>query len=148
MRRKPDGCRGCPLDRDGWQFVPDKMDPNAETLVVSMFPSPYEARTGIARSGMTVEAYHDKYEKYAGPVHISYSHVIRCRGQKGTALPRGKALKEGASFCRQYDEIPEDINLVVYNGLQVGKLLRPDIGVTKIQKWRGFIYPDKEMEKE
>jgi hypothetical protein len=146
MRRKPDGCRGCPLDRDGWLFVPDKIDPEAETLVVSMFPSTYEARTGVARSGMVISEYENKYERYAGPIHKSYSHVVRCRGQRGTALPKGKVLKDGAAFCRKYDEIPEATTLIVYNGVQVGKLLRPDMGVTKIQKWRGFIYPDKETE--
>jgi hypothetical protein len=146
MRRKPDTCKGCPLYKDGYGYVPDKLDEDAELLVISQFPSTYEARTGINRNGMVIEKYEQTYEKYAGPIHKSYAHIIRCRGQRGTRLPQGKVLGEGAKFCRQYDKIPGSTQLIMYNGLGVGKTFRLDIGVTQIQKWRGFVYPPKPTE--
>jgi hypothetical protein len=144
VKRKPDSCLGCALYKDGYGFVPDLINEDAEVIVFSMFPTTYESRVGQIRTGMVIDQYHGSYEKYAGPIQKSYSHVIRCRGQKGTPLPRGKALKDGAEFCRQYDVIPEATKLVVLNGLQAGKTVRPDMGVTRIQRWRGFIYPPKE----
>jgi len=148
LKRKPDTCLGCPLYKDGQGWVPDHINENAAVLVISMWPSTYEYRTGIPQAGSVTEAYRDSYEKYAGPIPKSYTHVIRCRGQKGTPLPKGKALKEGAAFCRQYDKIPAATELLVYNGVDVGKIMRPDIGVTKILKWRGFTYPPRPTEEE
>jgi len=148
LKNKPPECRGCPLYRDGTGWVADRLDEDAEVLVISLFPSTYESRTGVPRAGIVIEKYEQTYEKYAGPIRKSYTHLVRCRGQKGTALPRGKALKDGAAFCRQYDKIPEATKLVVYNGVDVGKIMRSDMGVTQVQKWRGFIYPPKSTEKE
>ncbi len=145
MKMKPAACQGCPLYKDGKGFVADVIDPEADVLVISQFPTTYEARTGVPRSGSVISQHSNLYERFAGPVKKSYAHVIRCRGQRGTPLPRGKALKEGAAYCRQFDIIPENTKLIVYNGIDVGKTLRPDMGVTQIQRWRGFIYPeDKE----
>lgn len=146
MKRKPDTCKGCPLYKDGEGFVPDHISHNAPVLTIAMWPSTFEYRTGQPQSGSVTEGYRDKYEKYAGPMPKSYAHVIRCRGQKGTPLPKGKTLKDGAAFCRQYDVIPEAAELIVYNGIQVGKIMRPDIGVTKVLKWRGFTYPPRPKE--
>lgn len=143
LKKKPTSCEGCPLYRDGYGWVADKINEDAEVLVVSQFPTTYESRSGQNRTGSVIEKYEQAYEKYAGPIHKSYAHVVRCRGQRGTALPRGRALKNGAAYCRQYDVIPEATKLVVFNGIDVGKQFRPDVGVTQIQKWRGFIYPSK-----
>lgn len=142
MKRKPTTCEGCPLYRDGWGWVPDKIVEGSEVLVVSIFPTTYETRTGIPRAGSVIENHEGKYERYAGPVERSYAHLVRCRGQKGTALPKGRALKDGVAYCRQYDNIPDSTKLIVLNGIDVGKQLRPDVGVTQVIKWRGFVYPE------
>lgn len=136
---KPEACRGCPCAGDMTGWVPDKIDPEAEVLAITLFPTQYEATKGIPAEGMTFEEYQKEYQKYAGSVSMSYANVIRCRGQRGTKLPTGAKLASAARFCRQYDNVPSAVKLVVFQGADVVKALRPDI--SNPTKWRGFLAP-------
>ena len=135
--QKPNSCSSCPLYGDGLGWVPDSLRESSEVLVITMFPTQYEATKGEARIGMTVEEYVRDYEKYAGPVVTSYANVVRCRGQRGVKLPTGAKLREGALFCRQYDRIPPKTKLVVFQGVDVAKHLTPEIKYPI--NWRGFL---------
>ncbi len=140
--QKPSSCQQCPLYGDGLGWVPDLIRESAEVLVITMFPSQYEATQGVPRIGIAVEEYQREYERYAGPVTMSYANVVRCRGQRGTKLPTGARLREGALYCRQYDYIPETTKLVVYQGIDVAKHLTPTLEYPL--GWRGFLLARKE----
>lgn len=122
---------------DGQGYVPDLITPGAEVLVITLCPSTYEAISGRPRTGITVEQWERDYERFAGPVAKSYANVLRCRGQRGTPVPSGTRLRDAARHCRQYDQVPDGVRLIVYNGYEVAKLLAPD--VPKPEGWRGFI---------
>lgn len=143
--QKPKSCEKCPLYGDGENFVYDKLHEGAEILVIRQFPDQYEASKGEAEIGMNYDEYARDYQKYAGPVAISTSFVVRCRGQRGVKLPQGAKLAAGIKFCRQYDQIQDSIKLVVLQGADVVKALRGDI--KDALKWRGFLTPEtKEKE--
>lgn len=137
--KKPASCEACPLYGNGEGWVPDLETPDAEVLIIGLFPSQYEATTGEPGVGMTVEEYATQFEKYAGQVLFSRANVVRCRGTRGVKLPTGKKLREGALFCRQYDRWSPAIKLVVYCGEDVAKHLRPDI--KSPLHWRGYTLP-------
>ncbi len=118
-------------------FVADDLKETSTVLVISMFPTQYEATKGEARVGMTVEEYERDYAKYAGPVVASYANVVRCRGPRGVKLPTGKKLKDGALYCRQYDSVPPLTQLVVFQGIDVARHLAPT--VKNPIGWRGFL---------
>ena len=134
--QKPPTCQGCPLYGDGLGWVPDVLRP-VSTLVITMFPTTYEATRGVPRVGVTVDKYVADYERYAGSEPLSYANVVRCRAQRGTKLPTGVKLREGALFCRQYDIIPPETKVLVFQGEDVVKHLAPD--VPKPLTWRGFL---------
>ncbi len=138
--RKPDSCFTCPLAGDMEGYVPDKLDVSAEVLVITMFPSQWEAAHGKPREGFSVQEYESQYEKYAGPISKSYANVIRCRAQRGVILPTGRKLAEGVKHCRTLDVIQSSIKLVVMVGQGVVQALRPDI--KNAARWRGFLLPE------
>ena len=137
---KPDICKTCVLYGSGDGYVPDKLDPDASVLVITMNPTQHESQRGYPREGAAVTEYESQYEKYAGPIAKSYANVIRCRGQRGTVLPTGKRLAEGVKHCRTLDVIQSSIKLVVMVGQDVVKSLRPDI--KNASRWRGFLIPE------
>ena len=102
----------------------------------------YEARTGRLGTGYAVEEYKRDFESYAGNITFAYANVIRCRGQRGTKLPTGTRLNNGAVVCRQYDQIPPGTRLVVFQGVDVARHLQPDLKGPL--KWRGFIINSEE----
>lgn len=137
MLAKPEKCKNCSLFADGLGFVPDLIRETSEVLVITMFPTTSEARTGNPREGMDIDQYVREYERFAGPVTMSYANVVRCRAQRGVKLPTGSRLKAGAAFCRQYDRIPPETKLVVFNGKDVVTHLHPE--TKNPENWRGFL---------
>ncbi len=137
--RKPKICELCPLAGDMEGFVPDKLDPEAEVMVITMFPTQWESAKGIPREGISVQEYETQYERYAGTASKSFANVIRCRAQRGVVLPKGAKLSAGIKFCRALDIIPNAVKLVVMVGQDVVRALRPDI--KNGARWRGFQLP-------
>lgn len=127
----------------GQGFVPDRVEAGARVLRVMDMPTQYEVRSGEANAGMSCEAYDSNYARHAGPVSSAYTFMIRCRGDLGGSVPRGKRLKDAAEHCRVHDNPVKNIELVVAVGKAAARLLRPDVG--SITDWYGYIIPEAEV---
>jgi len=136
MLPKPDGCRECPLYGTGKGFVRGKVSPGVRVLLLGPIPDREEVRTGKAFTGKTSTTIETTYLPLAGLTveEIAVDYVLRCREEK---LPKGKGLENAINHCRQFDIVPETVQLIIAQG----ELALQKMGgkTYKLNEWRGHL---------
>ena len=141
MKRKPDGCRDCPMYQTGNGFVPDELIDGAEVLVVGQNPGADEERVGrpfVGQTGVQLESTYFPVADLVRGVNVSLANVLRCRWNASNDLPTKNIRDKAVACCRQYDVIQPSIRLIVAHGDLAWSVLGND-STRKVSEWHGFL---------
>ncbi len=125
MRKKPEGCAGCPLERTGRGFVrPVKEDKKYMLLVQGEAPGSEEIAEGRPFVGQAGKTLRLLVLPFAGVTadQVFFDNTLRClppSNAMGEAYPTGESRKRAEQHCRQYDvwdEFPKDVPLLCVGG--------------------------------
>lgn len=108
---KPEGCAGCPFAVKGKAtFVADHVPSHAKIFVV------FDAPAGNFDGQSADETWNAQYFRRQAQLftklsddEVAFMHMFRCKHAIGA---KGKAGKDAALHCRQYDSIDNDSVLV------------------------------------
>ena len=170
MLPKPAACRGCGLYGDSQGFVPDRLVPDAEVLILGQNPGADEEQgervVGIVYSGRRRVAVKEPNPDGPAPLigmtgydmertffplagltreGTSLANVLKCRqivgGRRTNDLPKGKILQEAVTHCTAaYLRIPPTTRLVV----AMGALAASYLGCPgSVSAWRGFLFESR-----
>lgn len=125
MIKKPEGCVGCPLAEKGKGFCPDRLAKAPKYMLVGEAPGKNEIEKGepfIGKAGYVLEQWLLravpllKIAKERG--EVSYMNTLRCLPPEvqGRPYPRGEEKDLAEAHCRQYDQIPESVKVMVLFG--------------------------------
>jgi len=164
---KPNACLFCPFYGDGKGFVPDRLNDQAELLIVGQNPGadeeagrrlmgwegpkrplyePAEPQPFIGETGFMMDR---KFLPMTGldRSQISLSNAIRCRLSHRNELPilqASVAAKKAVEHCQAaYSRIPEKTKIILTQG-EYALYAMTGAGIEKGHKvgdWRGYMLP-------
>ena len=125
MMPKPSGCTGCPLAHIGQGFCPDKIPAKSVYMLIGEAPGKNEitkAEPFVGRAGFVLDFWLIKtvpilqLAKERG--QMGYMNTLRCLPPEvqGRAYPRGADKLAAEAHCRQYDRIPDSVEVMILLG--------------------------------
>lgn len=164
MLKKPKECIGCRWYGDGKGYVPDRIPPKAEVVVLLQNPGKYEEEgkkctAPIGRNDWATEDVEPQpligptgyvHDKSFLPLtglsreEVGFANVLRCRkqlpnGERTNDMPDKAEYSEVVEHCtKAHLRLPESTKLVIAQGAHAWKLLG---GPPPVSDWRGHLLP-------
>lgn len=138
LNRKPDGCKDCPLYKNGFGFTPAEGNPKTAQLTILLDAPEESTRAKAALEGWLLN-----------PLNIPDSgvfvdHVLRCvppMNKKGEHYPTGDERKQAEACCRQYDhpDMRPTVGIVTIDPSSLVKTITPlPLVLADVQKCLDF----------
>lgn len=147
MLKKPNGCAGCPFEKQPDYLCPTSVD-SPKLVILSDYPTEKQCDEADVWGGESGHYLKHNLVPQAGvtPEEVQVEYAIKCRVPYGYEKKKGgkAGIEQAVSQCRQYLKIQRSAEAVVCHGDIAATYYG---GVPSTEKFRGFLGNWKVQEK-